>query len=153
MSPTFRALLVVPALLCASAALADDGKVYPGVSCTPVGESVVDVLHLVGPGIRNFTESQVTVYCPVIKDVVYSTDGISRGWMWLTTENDESVFADFWSRSQFGSNYALASGSGSGAGDLTVSFGPVDSLASGIFFLRVQIPPGATLHGYRFDEN
>lgn len=149
-------------LVASSAAHAEDGKIYPAITCQPALDGTPSTLSYGGDRITNTSTSySVVVACPIIKDNVYSSNGGNQGNVRYYKGSEYGVLADVHARSIYGtSSYdQYRSDFAAGTGYRTLSFSALSGFSQGYYFMMIVLPPGATtqsrthVYSYRFDEN
>lgn len=134
-------------------AMAEDGKVYPGISC----QKSLGTGSYGGGEVRNDSNSgSLTVECPIVRDVVYGSiqDAQVRAYKATSSAFWCTLHArSFWGNAGF-QQFRSAS---SGTGYRTMNFSGLSDYNDGHYYIWCAIPPSTSstksrVIGYRLDE-
>lgn len=135
-------------------AFAVDGKVHPGSMCQPSDYSDASGLSTGGGFMKNIGSVAKFVTCPVIRDNVTNTNGISRAKMVVyNSQSGSTTYCYLYSRSPSG-GYIESEYSGvwTGVGHYTWNMDLDSSADRGLYYFSCYLSPGARVTAYTVDE-
>ncbi len=127
------------------AALAENGGVHHGSMCQGPG------VTLSVAGIWNNTTVTRQVFCPTVRDEVYSTHGLNHAYVYYRLQGGGTISCTLFSMNQLGQSVGSASRSGSGTSG-TLTFGPITGVSSGNYMVLCNLPANSFITSYRIDE-
>lgn len=131
-----------------------DGKVYPGSNCHPYNAASGNILQRFAQYAENTSNSNSALLtCPVTKDIVGSSAGLSYIRISYTKPSSTGFFCAVYARNATGGGTHGSSEWDFGpAGTKNMILPDISGYGSGSYSLYCILPPGAQIHSYRTDE-
>lgn len=141
-----------------SAALAEDGKVYPGSMCKPFLGADAQRVNYVSGTTGNNSTSQVEVRCPIVRDNVNTTDNGGNGpratiQVQRFVSGSGAIECELRTFQPDGNFGAVSNKfSFSGTGDFTFNIPFVRQFREGAYEIGCKLPPSSALERYTVIE-
>lgn len=146
-------LTIAAVALTSSSALALDGKVYPGSLCLPYSSASGDILERFAQYVKNTAPANsALVMCPITKDIVGGTS-LSYIRISYTKVTSTGFYCAIYGRTATGGGtHTSSQWDFDGAGTKNMVLPDIAGYSSGSYSMYCILPPGASLHSYRIDE-
>lgn len=132
---------------------ADNSKVYPAMMCQQSGTAAEPYRHAAGA--YNYTANTGFVFCPMIKDEVGSTLGVTNTYVYFYKPATTAAFScTLYSRNEYatGGYTQYRQDVLNIAGNRYLSFSPLAGYSAGHYFLGCWLPPNSGVISYQMNE-